>query len=278
MIRFSVKAPYSVPRRFGIAAMLAFTTLFAVLLGILRFHSAPIAVYLFFGVLGSTVCFAQMWSEGVPRLVSIMAGAICAPLFLLIDSLTGGSHFMPAIVATPCLAVAGGFVGYLMGTISAGVFLVSDLVERRWRGIDAATAADEEAELPPGTPVYTSDSCAPYLSPEAAQVAAGEASMDGNISGDPRVKKLGPPVGVPVYNCVALIASRGADGLVHARAANIAELRTSGASEREALQHLVGAFKIIVSQSLAEGREVPILAEPQDPQPGETQRLIAVHL
>jgi hypothetical protein len=89
---------------------------------------------------------------------------------------------------------------------------------------------------------------------------------------------LGPAEGVPVYNCIALVSRRGADGIVHARAANISDLRTSGASEREALQHLVGAFKIVIAQAIAEGRAVPILNESHPPQNGETTRLIAVHL
>jgi len=102
--------------------------------------------------------------------------------------------------------------------------------------------------------------------------------MTSESSEPSRVKKLGPPTGVPVYNCIALVSPRDAQGIVHVRAANIADLKTTGASEREALQHLVGAFKIVISQCLADGRAVPLLAEPHPPAPGETQRLIAVHL
>src|SRR5690606_14900191 len=102
--------------------------------------------------------------------------------------------------------------------------------------------------------------------------------MTSESSEPSRVKKLGPPTGVPVYNCIALVSPRDEQGIVHVRAANIADLKTTGASEREALQHLVGAFKIVISQCLAEGRAVPLLAEPQPPAPGETPRLIAVHL
>lgn len=270
-----ISAAYSVPRRFGLGSMLAFTTLFAMLFGLLRYHDAPVSLYLFFGVLGAAVCGAQMWSKEVPRLVSIVAGAICLPAFAIV-----GGWFDSAMdfVMAPCLAIPGAIFGYLAGTLSAGVFLVADLAERRVRGLDIIDAeVVPEAKLPTGTPFYAPDSCTPYLGQPAAKIA-GESPMDGKLDEGSRVKKLGPPVGVPVYNCVALVSPRGEDGLVHVRAGNIADLRTSGATEREALQHLVGAFKIIVSQCLAEGREVPLLAEPHAPAPGETQRFIAVHL
>jgi hypothetical protein len=92
------------------------------------------------------------------------------------------------------------------------------------------------------------------------------------------IKKLGPPVGVPVFNCKALVSARRADGLFHARAAELNDLRTSGASEREALQHLVGAFKIIAAQCLSEGRKMPFLSQPHAPASDEQERFIAVHL
>lgn len=277
--RSSSQATYAVPRRFGLAAMLAFTTLFAGVSGILRYHDAPVSAYLFFGALGTVVCAAQMYSKGIPRLVSIIAGAVFLQLFLGIEVLRRGEGFDVFLAGGLCVAAAGGFIGYLTGAISAGVFLVADLVEQRWRGeMPVAAELIPDAKLPEGTPVYTSDSCTPYLSEQAAQVAAGEPSMETPTGDAPRVKKLAPPSGVPVYNCVALVAPRGADGLVHARAANVSDLRTSGASEREALQHLVGAFKIIITQSLAEGREVPLLVESHPAQPGEVQRFIAVHL
>jgi hypothetical protein len=266
---------YSVPARFGIAAMLAFTTLFAMLSGVLRFYDAPVSAYAFFGVLGVAVCGAQMWNKDVPRMVSVGAGAILLPVFVIGHSFLNNDGML--IGAAPCLAIPGAIVGYLMGAVSAGVFLVSDMLEQRWRGEAAYVAELADEPLPPGTPVYTADSCTPYLGEEAAKVAGG-ATVHSDATSDPRVKKIGPPVGVPVYNCIALVSRRGADGLVHARAANVADLRTSGASEREALQHLVGAFKIIVAQCVAEGRPPPLLEAPHAPQPEETERLIAVHL
>jgi hypothetical protein len=99
-----------------------------------------------------------------------------------------------------------------------------------------------------------------------------------SASDSKHAKLLGPPVGVPVFNCRALVSARRADGLVHARARDLQDLRTSGGSEREALQHLVAAFKIIAAESVAAGRTLPLLAEPHQPAEDEQERLIAVHL
>jgi hypothetical protein len=273
---------YSVPLRFGLAAILAFTTLFGMVSGVLKYYEAPVAIYFFVGVLGATVCGAQMYLNSVPRFVSVLAGGICLPLFLLLSALVAGEGFWTVFIAFPLLFLLGGFVGYLTGTISAGVFLAADLVEQRWRGEQIVEVEIIEKQLPPDVPVYSPDSCQPYLGNAAASVLTAENSMTepshAHTHAHAHVKQLGPPESIPVYNCIALVAPRGSDGLVHVRAANVAGLRTTGQSEREALQHLVGAFKIIISQATAAGLPVPILAEPLDAAPDEQQRLIAVHL
>ena len=267
---------YSVPQRFGLGAIMAFTTIFAVLLGILRMYDAPVGFYVFFGVMGCTVCGAQMINNSVPRLVSVLVGAACLPLTAISYAVIGEMRVTEAVVMAPCLAVPGAVVGYLIGTIAAGVFLLGDLLEKRVRGETISTATAVDAESAQVIPTYTPDSCTPYLGEAASQLTAKDNPMTSDET--TRVKAIGPPTSVPVYNCLALVSPRGSDGLVHARAANLSDLRTSGASEREALQHLVGAFKIIVAQCLAEGREIPFLKDPHPPRSDEQQRFIAVHL
>lgn len=278
--RVAATSTYSVPNRFGLSAILAFTTIFAITSGILRRVDAPWSVYLFFGVLGTTVCIAQMLSRDAPRLISIITGAICLPVFFVIEESFQGRGF-EGLLGAPCAAVAGAIAGYLAGAISAGVFLVTDLLEAHLRAKRLGKKPPLTAEaLPDDVPIYSPDSCTPYLGESAAKLTSGTTAMNDSepAASAPRVKKLGPPTGVPVYNCIALVSPRGPDGLVHVRAANVSDLKTSGSSEREALQHLVGAFKIIVSQAVAAGREVPLLAERHPRREDETERFIAVHL
>jgi hypothetical protein len=83
---------------------------------------------------------------------------------------------------------------------------------------------------------------------------------------------------VPVFNCVVNINPRAADGLVQARVANLPEIAAEGASEREVLQRVVADFKRLVSERHAAGQSIEWRDPPLQPQPGEVQRLIAVHL
>ncbi len=86
------------------------------------------------------------------------------------------------------------------------------------------------------------------------------------------------PPDVPVFNCVVIVTPRDAEGLVSARAAELAGMEGRGKSEREALSQVVAQFKDFVSRRYAAGDEIPWLQPPLTAQPGEQQRLIAVHL
>ena len=85
-----------------------------------------------------------------------------------------------------------------------------------------------------------------------------------------------PPADTPVFNCIANVAPVS-DGVV-ARVANLAGIEGRGQTEREALAHVVAAFKSAVAKYHAAGEAIPWLAESVPPAAGEVQRLIAVHL
>jgi len=83
---------------------------------------------------------------------------------------------------------------------------------------------------------------------------------------------------VPVFNCVVHVSPPSADGTVVARVVNLAGIEGRGRSEREALAQVVAAFKAAVASYHTKGETIPFLAQPAKPVPGETERLIAVHL
>ena len=93
----------------------------------------------------------------------------------------------------------------------------------------------------------------------------------------PQVKPLGPAVEVPVYNCIVLVGPGETSG-VRARVANLAGIETTARTEREALQHLIPAFKQRLSDLRTNGESIPWLDPPSPADAGEQQRLIAVHL
>jgi len=85
---------------------------------------------------------------------------------------------------------------------------------------------------------------------------------------------LGQPA--PVFNCVVHVR-RADDGMMVAHVANLAGIEARGRTEREALAQAVAAFKAAVSKYHVAGDPIPWIVE-SPPGPGETKRLIAVHL
>jgi hypothetical protein len=83
---------------------------------------------------------------------------------------------------------------------------------------------------------------------------------------------------VPVFNCLVIVSPRDAEGLISARAAELAGIEGRGKSEREALAQVVAQFKDFVTRRYAAGDEIPWLQPPVPAEPGEQQRFIAVHL
>lgn len=121
---------YSVPKRFGLAALLALMTALACLFGALRLVDTPPVVYLFLGTQVMVICVAQMFYNAEPRRASMIAGAILMPIFS-----AGMAFFVPrgdfgfALCSILPAVVFGAFAGYLIGTCVAGVFLLMDKLE-----------------------------------------------------------------------------------------------------------------------------------------------------
>ena len=121
---------YSVPKRFGLSALLALITALAFLFGGLRTLDTPPAIYLFLGTEVMAICVAQMFYNAEPRRASMIAGAILMPIFL-----AGAAFFVRGsdFGATLCMILPsiffGAFAGYLIGTCVAGVFLLMDKLE-----------------------------------------------------------------------------------------------------------------------------------------------------
>jgi hypothetical protein len=124
---------YTVPKRFGMRTLLVVTALCGGLLAIAKTTAVPTGVMVFYSLFLAAVCVSQMLFERMPRLASILTGAIYMPAVIF------GAEFLP--VGTEDLlrqvlprfdtdqslmwiVVIGGFLGYLTGTVMAGVFMV----------------------------------------------------------------------------------------------------------------------------------------------------------
>jgi hypothetical protein len=137
-------AQYMVPQRFGMSAILGIMTALAILFGAFRFLNVPPLLYLFFGLQAIVICIAQMLYGRTPRVASAVAGAVILPVFMLLtaaylDDSPDMGLFCLLFFSVP----AGAFLGYVTGTMAAGVFLVMDYAEQYFHGHRTLTPTPE---------------------------------------------------------------------------------------------------------------------------------------
>ncbi len=122
---------YHVPEQLSMAAVLALLTVFGLLFGGLRMFGAPATVYLFLGCQALIVCLVQMWFGAVPRGASMFVGCVFLLCWVGVAMLMGRGAFPPGAAGTwldmLVVVLVGGLLGYGIGALVAGVFLVIDL-------------------------------------------------------------------------------------------------------------------------------------------------------
>jgi len=125
------KARYAVPRRFGLSAVLAFTTIFAFVFGALNYMHAEAHVYFFVATEIAAICLVQIVFVAAPRRASVFTGAILLPIWAAISNYNDLNRvpLFALVAATAMLAIFGGLLGYLIGGLAAGFFLTMDLLE-----------------------------------------------------------------------------------------------------------------------------------------------------
>ena len=95
---------------------------------------------------------------------------------------------------------------------------------------------------------------------------------------NPAVRMLSPPESIPVFGCQVIVTPAAAGAPCRGRCANYAGIEVTGDSERAVLQKFVKAFKGVASAKLEKQEELETIAPPDQPNPGEQLRWIAVHL
>jgi hypothetical protein len=128
---------YSAPRRFDLATIFVVTAAFSLLLGGLTALDAPPVVKITISGFVTVIAVAQALLQKVvnPRASSIVAGAIACTLsawciWLIFPRIFPGSLIVYSVI----IAMLGGTLGYLAGTLVGGVFLVADVVRGKFEG------------------------------------------------------------------------------------------------------------------------------------------------
>jgi len=155
---------YSVPRRYDLATLMAVTLAYALLFGAMRLLQAPPALIGFVSLFITLVGLGQalLFRGRRPRAASIVVGVLSLEAWLawlLIQAYAetrppGEVIFFFAFMAI-FFVFLGTLLGYIAGTVIAGVFLVADLIRqllRRMSGPKPVPAGDW-AETTPDTAV-----------------------------------------------------------------------------------------------------------------------------
>ena len=121
---------YSVPRRFGLSAVMALLTTFGLLFGFLNYAEAPPVVYIFASFEIVAICLSQIVFGSAPRGSSAASGALILPICVWLTTTRPG--WMSMEIYWTCMAflfLFGSLLGYCLGALAAGFFLVMDLIE-----------------------------------------------------------------------------------------------------------------------------------------------------
>jgi hypothetical protein len=143
---------FSAPRRFDLATIFVITAAFSLLFGFLSVVDRASELVLQPGLtivaggLLTAVAIGQAWSFGQanPRGVSVVVGAITFAFFTIILS-----WIYPRMFAAPWLLVVlfsgvigGAFLGYIAGVLVGGMFLIADVLRRKF----SSTLTDEDED------------------------------------------------------------------------------------------------------------------------------------
>ena len=127
---------YSAPRRFDLATIFVVTAAYSILLGGMTLLDSGPATKVVIGLFVTSVgVFQALYQQKAnPRGVSIVAGSISLSVILIVTGI-----LMPRVFAESWFAIVvfggiigGAIAGYLAGTLVGGVFLIADVLRKRF--------------------------------------------------------------------------------------------------------------------------------------------------
>lgn len=142
---------YSVPRRFDLATVLIVSIGYSMLFGLFSNVGAHWLVYVLFVGLTVVVAVAQavVQKPSLVRSASIIAGTIYCMAWAtiaLVDFAGFGIRGGTVAILCGCFPVAMLFA-YIAGVVDGGVFLIADVLRRKWGRTNEEPVSELEEEL-----------------------------------------------------------------------------------------------------------------------------------
>ncbi|HEX5470683.1 MAG TPA: hypothetical protein VFW73_02300 [Lacipirellulaceae bacterium] len=141
---------FSAPRRFDLATIFVVTAAFSLLFGAMSAMDFGPITEVIVGVLITVVAAAQAYYQhsANPRGVSVAGGAITLAAMLVVVDIAQPRLFSePRFVVVVIYGICGGAIcGYLAGVLVGGVFLVADVVRRKYTNRREESVSSEQTD------------------------------------------------------------------------------------------------------------------------------------
>lgn len=150
----------TVPRRFGLLTMLGALTLFSLAFMLLEAIQTPGWLILHISLFLAAVSLAQMFFPAAPRQASIRAGAIYLTVAVVVSmpyslltkrTVDEPRYWTVALAVTLISAFVGAGLGYLVGTLMAGLFLILQSISPGTGRMEPRKPARAIEEMQPST-------------------------------------------------------------------------------------------------------------------------------
>jgi hypothetical protein len=158
---------YAVPRRFGLGTLFLITFVFGILSAALNGLHLPPALVILVLAFVCVVGVLQAMLDRAPRHASMVAGSLFFPiaigvwLYLWDSTSFAGMPLSASAFYAACWSIGGAAIGYITGTMVAGIFLLTDrmaaIFQRRVDGQEP-NSSNEPQRL---TPVSAAERCEP---------------------------------------------------------------------------------------------------------------------
>jgi hypothetical protein len=257
---------YHVPTKFGLLPFLLMALVLAMTFALLRRWEAPPFVYAYLGILALTVTIFQSRFGHVPRRASMLAGIVLSVGAMIVQGIVDSRSLGDSRVTSDfdtwfgliLLSVPfGALIGYLVGAVAAGIFLITDLITRPELRRDAAQSLKglwrsgvDFGRLPSVTAGLYGDGQELVPTERKTRKTRASDEQQWNAYSDRFL----------LFNCIVYVSRSAPEGY-EARFAQLEIPACQGRTMRAVLQTAAWRFRDVVTRCLRDNTAIPWHAE-----------------